>query len=355
MKDEEAARHSARAASTNSGRSEFEFIAEIRRRVSMSGSSSSLVTGIGDDAAVLRQTTGRDTVVSTDLLIEGIDFQQQSTEPVLLGHKALAVSLSDIAAMGARPRWSLISLGVPEDIWESSFCDEFYDGLIKLADAYDIKLIGGDISRTPQQIVIDSIAMGECATGKPVLRSGAKPGDRIFVTGSLGGAAAGLRLIERGARFKKAENDEDSNLVQELVLRHLKPEPRVGWGVVIGEEQLASAMIDISDGLSSDLHHLCEESHVGAIVRSGDIPVDERVVEICGRRRLDPLMLALHGGEDFELLFAVPPDKVAQLPHKVDGVQLTEIGELRAANEAIRISEGSRVWDLQPEGWKHFE
>lgn len=355
MKDEGVSIHSARAATNNSARSEFDFIRQLRRRALSNGSAASLVTGIGDDAAVLKQGTGRDTLVTTDLLIEGIDFQRQSTEPILLGHKALAVSLSDIAAMGARPRWALTSLGVPEDIWESSFGDELYDGLLKLADNYDIKLIGGDISRTPQQIVIDSIAIGECATSKAVLRKGANPGDRLFITGSLGGSAAGLRLIERGARFKKTDTDEDSNLVQELLLRHLKPEPRVGWGLVLGEEQLASAMIDISDGLSSDLHHLCEESNVGAIVRSGEIPVDPRVVEICGRRRLDPLMLALHGGEDFELLFTVPPQKVAKLPRKVDGIALTEIGEIKNASDGVRISEGSRVWDLKPEGWKHFE
>ncbi len=354
MKDEETTSHAVSAATSNSGSSEFDFIRQLRRRVGTNGSSSSLMTGIGDDAAVLRQATGRDTVVSTDLLIEGIDFQQLSTEPELLGHKALAVSLSDVAAMGARPRWALTSLGLPEDVWASSFADEFYDGLLKLANVYDIRLIGGDISRTPEQIVIDSIAIGECASGKAVLRKGAKPGDRVFVTGSLGASAAGLRLIEHGAHLKKAESDEDSNVVQELLLRHLKPEPRVGWGLVLGEEQLASAMIDISDGLSSDLHHLCEESNVGAIVRSGEIPVDPRVVEICGRRRLDPLMLALHGGEDFELLFTVPPEKVMRLPRKVDGVTLTEIGEVKTANEGVRISEGSRVWDLKPEGWKHF-
>ncbi len=355
MKDEGAAKNSAAGAPMGKRITEFDFIAQLRRRALANGSSPSLTAGIGDDAAVLQQLTGRDTVVSTDLLIEGIDFQQQSTEPVLLGHKALAVSLSDIAAMGARPRWALTSLGLPEDIWESNFGAEFYDGLFKLADRYAIKLIGGDISRTPQQIVIDSIAIGECATGKAVLRSGAKPGDRLFVTGALGGSAAGLRLIERGARHKSSDNDEDSNVVQELLLRHLKPEPRVGWGLVLGEEQLASAMIDISDGLSSDLHHLCEESNVGAILRSGDIPVDTRVVEICGRRRLDPLMLALHGGEDFELLFAVSVEKVSKLPRKVDGVTLTEIGQVTSAEEGVRISEGSRVWDLLPEGWKHFE
>lgn len=336
------------------GRSEFDLIARLRDRAA-AGPSSFLTKGIGDDAAVIKQAAGRETLISTDLLVEGVDFHRETTQPTILGHKALAVSLSDLAAMGARPRWTLISLGVPEVVWESGFVDEFYDGLFKLAETYDLKLIGGDVSRTPERIVIDSIVMGECESGRAVFRSGAKPGDRLFVTGSLGGSASGLRLIERGARLQKSDSDEESNVIQGLLLRHLKPEPRVGWGLVLGQEQLATAMIDISDGLSSDLHHLCEESKVGVVVRSGDIPVDPSVVEICGRRRLDPLMLALHGGEDFELLFTVSPENVARLPRKVDGVPLTEIGEIENAAEGIRISEGVRVWDLKPEGWKHFE
>jgi thiamine-monophosphate kinase len=347
MKDDE---HKFTAATAR--RSEFEFIRELRRRVS--DQSPSVLTGIGDDAAVLKQSAGRDTVVTTDLLVENIDFFLDATEPSLLGHKALAVSLSDIAAMGARPRWALTSIGMPANIWETDLADSFYEGLLKLGNTYGVQLIGGDISRTPEQVVIDSIVLGECATGKAVSRSTARPGDRLFVTDSLGGSAAGLKLIEQGARLRHGDHDDESNLVQELLLRHLTPQPRVGWGLVLGQEELASAMIDLSDGLSSDLHHLCEESNVGAIVESGSIPVDSRVVAICGRRRLDPLMLALHGGEDFELLFTVPADNAARLPRRVDGIGVTEIGEIRPAEEGIQISEGSHVWKLEPGGWKHF-
>jgi thiamine-monophosphate kinase len=327
-------------------RSEFEFIDSLRRRFG---------AAIGDDAAVFQTPAGRETVITADLLIEDVDFRRTTAPPLLLGHKALAVSLSDIAAMGARPRWSLISIGVPEDVWETEFVDQFYEGLTSLANRYDVKLIGGDTSRTPDKIVIDSIVIGECNVGQAVKRAGAQPGDQIFVTGSLGGAAAGLRLIERGAHLAEQNlADEDSQKIDHVLLRQLRPEPRVGWGMVLGEERLATSLIDISDGLSSDLNHLCTESGVGALIESSLLPIDHQVVELCGRRALDPLQLALHGGEDFELLFTVEPGDVARLPRKVDGVELTRIGEVRKDGEGVKISEGPRVWELNPGGWKHF-
>ena len=327
-------------------RSEFEFIDSLRRRFG---------AAIGDDAAVFHSTAGKETVITADLLIEDIDFRRTTAPPTLLGHKALAVSLSDIAAMGARPRWSLISFGVPEDVWETEFADQFYEGLTSLADRYDVKLIGGDTSRTPDKIVIDSIVIGECNVGHAVKRAGAQTGDQIFVTGSLGGAAAGLRLIGRGAHLAEQNlGDDDSQKIDHVLLRQLRPEPRVGWGMVLGEERLATSMIDISDGLSSDLNHLCRESGVGALIESSLLPIDHQVVELCGRRALDPLQLALHGGEDFELLFTVKPGDVARLPRRVDGVELTRIGEVRKEDEGVRISEGPRTWELNPGGWKHF-
>lgn len=334
---------------------EFDFIDHLRVQTEAHGYPSELLRGIGDDAAVIKQIAGRDTVVSADLLVEDVDFRSDATQPRLLGHKALAVSLSDIAAMGARPRWALVSLAIPPETWASNFGAELYEGLLGLADSYEVRLVGGDLSRTPGQVVIDSIVIGECGTGNAVLRSRAKPGDRLFVTGTLGGSAAGFRLIEQGARVGIHElEDPDVRSIQELLLRHLRPAPRVGWGLVLGEQRLASGMIDISDGLSSDLHHLCRESGVGALVNSGKLPIDSRVVALCGRRALDPLMLALHGGEDFELLFAVSPENVPRLPHKVDGIAVTEIGEVKPQSEGIRVLEGTHLWDLKPEGWKHF-
>ncbi|HEV8187955.1 MAG TPA: thiamine-phosphate kinase [Pyrinomonadaceae bacterium] len=336
-----------------STKSEFDFIDALRQRTAAAGHS--LVAGIGDDAAVLRSTPGKETVLTADLLVEDIDFRRTTTPPYLLGHKALAVSLSDIAAMGARPLWSMVSIGVPEDVWGTDFVERLYDGLLDLASRYGVQLIGGDTSRTNERIVIDSIVSGECAAKMAVMRSGAQVGDQVFVTGSLGAAAAGLRLIERGAHLAEQNlADDDSQKLDHILLRQLRPEPRVGWGIVIGEERLATSMIDLSDGLSSDLNRLCAASNVGALIDSALLPVDDRVTELCGRRALDPLQLALHGGEDFELLFTVNPDNVARLPRRVDGVEIKRIGEITDSRDGVRISEGARVWELKPGGWVHF-
>jgi len=249
----------------------------------------------------------------------------------------------------------MISIGVPDDVWQTEFVERLYDGLLDLANRYGVQLIGGDTSRTTESIVIDSIVAGECAAGMSVKRSGASPGDQIFVTGSLGAAAAGLRLIERGAHLAEQNlGDDDSQKLDHVLLRQLRPDPRVGWGIVLGEERLATAMIDLSDGLSSDLNRLCSASGVGALIDSSLLPIDQQVTELCGRRALDPLQLALHGGEDFELLFTIKPTDVARLPRKVDGVEIKRIGEITGAAEGVRVSEGARNWELKPGGWMHF-
>jgi thiamine-monophosphate kinase len=387
---------------------EFDFIRRIREQTRSRKHSSRLVTGIGDDAAVVNQIANRDLIVTTDLLIEGIDFYRDAAPAAALGHKALAVSLSDIAAMGGRPFWSLLSIGMPAETWQDNFKDEFFSGYFELADQYGVTLAGGDVSRTKEGIVIDSIVLGEVTSGSAVLRSGAHPGDQIYVTGTLGGAAAGLKLIEMGARLgesgvtslpragtrvssptlredswslrgssptaregpgtepgaiatglslgsiEREPQSSETRAIENLLLRQLRPSPRVGWGIVLGEERLAGAMIDISDGLSSDLAHLCEESNVGVLIDSASVPIDRDVIHLCGRRALDPLMLALHGGEDFELLFTVHPDNVAHLPKRVDGVAISLIGEVTDQPRKIRIAEKNRVWDLRPEGFEHF-
>jgi len=343
---------------------EFDFIERLRNQANSRKHSTRVLTGIGDDASIISEAAGRDLIVTTDLLIEGVDFHRGATPARLLGHKALAVSLSDIAAMGARPFWSFLAIGMSREEWSTNFKDEFYEGFFALADRFGVTLAGGDISETKDGIVIDSIVLGEVACGAAVKRSGARPGDQIYVTGNLGGAAAGLKLIELGARSAMESVPEaiatgsgersDDEAIQTLVLRQLRPQPRVGWGIVLGEQQLASAMIDLSDGLSSDLNHLCKESNVGAAINAAAIPLDEDVRHLCGRRALDPLALALHGGEDFELLFTVKPDNVARLPKKVDGVAISRIGEATHAIGTVRIREQNREWDLEPEGFEHF-
>jgi thiamine-monophosphate kinase len=373
---------------------EFDFIRQLREQTRSRKHSARVITGIGDDAAVVNQLANRDLIVTSDLLIEGVDFYRDAAPARMLGHKALAVSLSDIAAMGARPFWSLLSIGMPAATWKNDFKDEFFAGYFELADKFGVTLTGGDLSEAKEGIVIDSILIGEAPTGNAVLRSGARPGDQIYVTGTLGGAAAGLKLLEMGARLGEtglaslpragargsspsasegADLDErgssptvregsntvavdtaESRAIETLLLRQLRPSPRVGWGIVLGEERLATSMIDISDGLSSDIAHLCEESNAGALIDSSSLPIDQNVSMLCGRRALDPLMLALHGGEDFELLFTVSLNDVPRLPKRVDGVAISRIGEITNQSGTTRIAEKNRVWDLQPGGFEHF-
>jgi thiamine-monophosphate kinase len=382
--DEGDARTARSSSSSRAARGEFDFIERIRRQedarlASHNHSSlvthhSSLLQGIGDDAAVLRQHAGLDTVITTDLLVEDVDFRlgHGGSSPRDLGHKALAVSLSDAAAMGAQPRFCLLSVGVPRARWRGRFLEEFYAGVRSLAATHGVVIIGGDTSRTPERVVLDSIVLGEVRSGRAVMRSGARAGDRIFVTGSLGGAAAGLRVLEGGAvrqskivegdavrrsraastsasrssaRMKRAERG--------LILRQLRPEPRVEWGALLGERRLATSLIDLSDGLSSDLAHVCRESGVGARIEAASLPFDQHL-ETSGIADDDALSLALDGGEDFELLFTVSARDVRRLPREVGGVRVTRIGEVTRERGKVRLVRDGRARLLRPGGFDHF-
>lgn len=326
---------------------EFAFIADIAGRARKAVRPTDLLCGIGDDAALLAQRTGRNTVITTDLLVEDIDFRRRYTPARALGHKSLAVSLSDIAAMGARPRWALLSVGVPANVWRTRFLTEFYDGFFALAARTGVALIGGDVSRTPERIVIDSIVLGETKRGRAILRTGAQPGDHIYVTGTLGGAAAGLQLLEAHKRGRRTHTHT------QLICRQQQPEPRLAWGALLGDKRLATALIDLSDGLSSDLAHLCHASGVGALIEAAQLPVDPLITQ-AGHATPDALNLALHGGEDFELLFTARPQHAARLPRELDGVPITRIGEVRAQAEGIKVRVANRTCTLRSAGFTHF-
>jgi thiamine-monophosphate kinase len=378
MRDEEKQRDQQNLTQASSqrahARSEFDFIARIRQRAlsasqiardqdsSLIPHPSSLIVGIGDDAAVFHAGASRDTVITTDLLVEDIDFFRTLADPRALGHKSLAVSLSDIAAMGARPRFALLSLGVPQTTWESSFLEDFYAGLFALAETHGVALIGGDVSRTPDRIVIDSIVIGEVERDGAILRSGAQVGDQIFVTGALGGAAAGLRLLERSLTLPDDLAHSFPAEFDELAARQTRPTPRVEWGALLGESALATAMIDLSDGLSSDLAHLCRESNVGAVLDWSQIPIDPLLRNdgaladnsFTHAVVADAHQLALHGGEDFELLFTVHPRDLLKLPRELAGVPVTRIGEITDAVEGIKLQRHQHLEDLRPAGFEHF-
>ncbi len=319
-------------------KTEFSFIEQLRRH--------SATSKIGDDCAVILKDAKTDLVLTTDLIVEDVDFKREWMVPEFLGHKALAVSLSDIAAMGAKPIWAMLSIGIPEKIWKTDFVEKFYDGWFGLAKKFGVELVGGDVSRTPDKIVIDSIAAGETKKGKAILRSTAEPNDLIFVTGSLGGAAVGLELLEKGERFDKQN-------YKTALLRQLQPNPQTEVGRLIGLKNLATAMIDLSDGLSSDLSHLCRESRVGARIYADKIPFYQK-------SNSDPesfnekLRFALNGGEDFELLFTVNPKKKKRLENNLKNYQISHIGETTANAEIMEFIASESISVLEPRGFRHF-
>ena len=317
---------------------EFQFIENLKKKYSL--------PKIGDDCAVLPKDSRTDLVITTDLLVEDIDFRLDWSTPEFIGHKALAVSLSDVAAMGARAIWSMVSIGVPERIWKTDFVDEFYRGYMNLANLYGVELVGGDVSKTPDKIVIDSIAAGEVEKGKAILRSGAKAGDLIFVTGELGGAAIGLKLLENGERADKSEH-------QNLLMRQLAPTPQIEIGQILGAKKLATAMIDLSDGLSSDLTHLCHSSKVGAKIFADRIPIGDQILNF-KFQNLDKFFFAFNGGEDFELLFTVNPKKKFPVEKELQNHQFSHLGEITSNAEIIELISDSKSQILEPKGFRHF-
>jgi thiamine-monophosphate kinase len=327
---------------------EFDFIRRLQSQTTTFRKlQSSVKIGIGDDCAAVSQNAKTDLVITTDLLVEDIDFRLEWTRADFVGHKALAVSLSDIAAMGAKPVWAMVSIGVPGKIWKTDFVEKLYAGWFDLAKEFGVELIGGDVSRTPDKIVIDSIVAGETKKNRAILRSGALPGDLIFVTGKLGGAAAGLRLLEGGFRFDD-ENNEQNN----LICRQLTPVPQVEIGLQLADKKLATAMIDLSDGLSSDLSHLCRASKVGAEIFAEEIPLEENLPMVL-KPNEDEILFAVNGGEDFELLFTARPKDKNKL-EKLFNEKITCIGQITSKTEKIELHRTSKLMILQPEGFRHF-
>jgi thiamine-monophosphate kinase len=318
-------------------RSEFDFIQNIKKKFGLDQ--------IGDDCAVLPKDATTDLLITTDLLVEGVDFRLDWTVPEFLGHKALAVSLSDVAAMGGEARWALVSIGVPEGLWVGDFLDRFYEGWHALAKELGVEMVGGDVSRSPGGLVIDSIVGGEVATGMAILRSHAHVGDLILVTGDLGGAAGGLRLLNDGVRY----DDELPGWQKKLLRKQLTPWPQLDNALVVTLDDTATAMIDISDGLSSDLAHICEASRVGARIDAKRIPINAQLekLELTEDAKLD---LALNGGEDFELLFTASKEKISNIDEELFSV----IGEVTANAGMIELITNDETRILTPAGYRHF-
>jgi thiamine-monophosphate kinase len=303
------------------------------RRMALASVNSAIKMGIGDDCAILRLKPGFELLVTTDLCIENVHFRRAWHPATAVGHRCLTRGLSDIAAMGGEPLACFLSLGLPADL-PQAWVNGFLRGLLALARRHKVQLAGGDVSSAPQ-ITADIVVAGQVPSGTAILRSGAKPGDRIYVSGALGGSAGTLKQLLSGKAIKPTKSSP-----------HFYPTPRLEVGDCLRKRHLVTAMIDISDGISVDLRHICDESGVAAILTSNKVPIAKSA----------DLGLALHGGEDYELLFTTP--KSAKIPSRIAGVMVTEIGEIRNRRDyssAIQIlGDNGRVRPLPQRGWEHF-
>lgn len=303
------------------------------RKMAASSANDAIKAGIGDDCAVLRLKSGFELLVTTDFCIENVHFRRAWHPPATVGHRCLTRGLSDVAAMGGEPLACFLSLGLPADV-PQSWVRGFLSGLLALARRHNVQLAGGDVSAAPQ-ITTDIIVTGQVAAGTAVLRSGAQSGDRIYVTGSLGASSATLKQFFAGKPVKPSKSSP-----------HFYPTPRLKVGDWLRKERLVTAMIDLSDGISVDLAHICSESGVAALLISSKVPVAKSA----------DLDLALNGGEDYELLFTAR--KKTKIPAQIAGVPVTEIGEVRNRRDyssAIQIlGDNGKVKPLPQRGWEHF-
>lgn len=317
---------------------ERELISEIRHLAGKRPARTiggAVVGGIGDDCAVLRIPVGHEILVTTDFSLEGVHFRREWHSPQFIGHRCLTRGLSDIAAMGGEPVAVFLSLALPTRT-PQKWVDGFLEGLLKLAKRFRIPLAGGDTTESSDRILADIVALGSVPNGTAVLRSSARPGDRVYVTGTLGAAAA-----ETDSMYSHA-NKKSRPYPKSIVL----PQPRLNIGGILRERKIATAMIDISDGLSTDLSHICEESGMGAEVWEQTIPRAKF------RGREVDLRFALHGGDAYELLFAA--GKNTRVPSKIDGVRVTQIGEVTRTKKMIIIDPSQIRRVLRPQGWEHF-
>lgn len=318
-----------------------------------------VVVGVGDDAAAVE--TSALVLVTTDCLVEGVHFRREWSPPRLVGRKALTVNLSDVAAMGGVPRYATVSLCLPPDL-ALGWVDSLYDGLLERAAEAGVSLIGGNVARSRESIVVDVTLLGQAK--RLLTRSGAKPGDLVVVTGTLGAAAEGVILLDQGARL-----DEEGHLaatgvwtetsgpaVVACLRAQLDPRPPLALARSLAERGMARAGIDVSDGLSVDLLEVCRRSDVGARIDAATIPIDPSAAGLARARGGDSLALALHGGEDYQLLLAVEPPQLDALRElaRVWSVDITAVGEFVEGEPQLVLQHGGGTRPLAPGGHDHF-
>ena len=317
-----------------SRRGEFGFIDFIRSNFPYPEGT----TGIGDDCAVMPSGEG-ELLFSTDLLMEGVHFLRNESSPEDVGWKAAAVNLSDLAAMGGTPVATFLSIALPKDA-QGEWADRFIEGYTEISRQYDVPLLGGDTTSSLRDIAVNVGVLGRCPSGRRLMRNGAKVGETIYVTGPLGDSAGGLKAILMGI-----ERTED---VTRLICRHKRPIPRIEAGRILTECGKAGAMMDISDGIGSDLRHIMKASGVGAVIDLERLPFSPELVSVCKEQGWDIYEMATSGGEDFELMFTAP----AGLENELD-IAVYPIGKIVPGNElSWRFS--NEPMDRDFDGYKHF-
>lgn len=327
---------------------EFGLIDRIARSLPPPGEG--VIVGIGDDVAVLRNSD-RYILATCDIQVEGVHFLRDKISPYQLGRKVVAINVSDIAAMGGLPRYLLVSLVLPKET-EVEFVDGLYEGMREECSCWGAEIVGGNMAHSPDGIIVDLFLLGEVEPDHLLRRSGARVGDRVLVTGTLGDSAAGLALLMHPEATCPDIHREFA------LLRHLTPTPRLGEGRTIARSGLATAAIDVSDGLASDVGHICEMSGVGVRLWADALPISDTARAIAEVVGADPLEWALFGGEDYELLFTAPADRAEGLTRWVreeTGTPVSIIGEIVPPDEGMVLVRGDgSTLPLRKGGWDHF-
>jgi len=305
-----------------------------------------VIKGIGDDCSVCRSTRDRVTLLTTDLLVEGVHFQLASIPPYKLGRKSIAVNLSDIAAMGGTPKQALVSVAIPDTV-SLDILDSVFDGMKSMAREFDVNLVGGDTTASPLHLVINVALVGEAREEEVLYRSGAEPEDVIFLTGPVGASAAGLDSLLANRSFEGQDT---------LLDAHLDPHPHVRAGRIIAGLGVAHSMIDVSDGLAGDLGHICTESRVGAIIEENQIPTTRLFRSYCERFELDVTRLTINVGEDYVLLGTVPEGSAGKLGGELEsaGCEFFPIGRIVKEPGIRLLAPDGSTRDMKPSGWNHF-
>lgn len=321
---------------------EINLIKHLQNTISYSHPS--IIVGIGDDAAIIKNSFDKYLVATTDALVEDIHFNLKTFTPYQIGWKAAASNLSDIAAMGANPKHLLISMGLPEDL-TLSFWNEIYRGIKKLSSNYGVCIIGGNIVKSPK-LFISITLLGEVAKDSYITRRGAKIGEKLVVTGYLGNSQAGLNILEHKIHLNKEAK-------KFLVNKHLLPQPKIKEGLIISKNKLASCMIDISDGLSGELYKLKEENKVGFRIFEEKLPCSPALKLFCENSNTNFVEIALSGGEDYELLFTCEENKLKILQEA--GVNFFVIGEVTSEKEIKIINKEGKAKIIEKSGYEHFK